>query len=268
MTGKKSKYNNDLPTLEEFLNFLKDKADILQCIDESQFVKANSNQIKSTYSSKNNQTQMHLAVDKTIQCNYCKHDHTIYKRPEFLALPVDTRILKVKGLKLCENCLRAGHDKNNCKLNPCNICKRGKHNTLLHKDFNQAPSSNQVIGTQSNSLNMLVRPNFPGTASNSQVNLNIGDSHKVLLSTIVCQVLYNQGQFHPCRALLDCGAQSNLITEKCCKKVNIELLPTNFSIIGINQTISQLNKKCTLEIFSNFNNYNCTFVFSCSDYYK
>lgn len=93
---------------------------------------------------------------------------------------------------------------------------------------------------------MLVRPDY----SKCQT--------QVLLSTAMVQVQDFSGQWHQCRIILDCGAQSNLITEKMIKYLNLPLSPTTYSIIGINQVVSQLNKKCNLNISSNFTNYKST----------
>nr|CAH7731762.1 unnamed protein product [Callosobruchus chinensis] len=82
-------------------------------------------------------------------------------------------------------------------------------------------------------------------------------SNQVLLSTIVCQIADYAGGLHTCRALLDSGAQSNLITEGFCSKLNIPLNSTKLSIIGINQTKSNLTKKCEFTISSNFNDFSC-----------
>nr|CAH7731761.1 unnamed protein product [Callosobruchus chinensis] len=99
-------------------------------------------------------------------------------------------------------------------------------------------------------MNMLVRPN-------SSTVLDMEHSNQVLLSTIVCQIADYAGGLHTCRALLDSGAQSNLITEGFCSKLNIPLNSTKLSIIGINQTKSNLTKKCEFTISSNFNDFSC-----------
>ncbi|PZC75043.1 hypothetical protein B5X24_HaOG206814 [Helicoverpa armigera] len=48
------------------------------------------------------------------------------------SMSVDQRRTFVKGLHLCTNCLRPGHDNDNCKSkSSCYICNKN-HNTLLH----------------------------------------------------------------------------------------------------------------------------------------
>nr|CAI5841723.1 unnamed protein product [Callosobruchus analis] len=210
---KESRGGKDLPLLSEFLSFLKDRLDLLQCLGDEQLTHKplhNKELSKFVISYKNRSSHMNLAVNKSTKCNYCKDNHTIFKCPEFKALSVDKRIQKVQGLNLCPNCLLQGHDNNNDHTTPPT-----------------ADTVNNLVNTQNH----------------------------VLLSTVMCQVKDEKGKFHSCRALLDCGAQSNLVTEKFCKKLNVTLENANFSVIGINKSISNLNKKCSLTILSNHNTF-------------
>nr|CAH7737445.1 unnamed protein product [Callosobruchus chinensis] len=243
---KDFRQGKELSTLSEFLSFLKDRLDVLQSLEDDQLSNnASAAHHSSKFSSFNKNSQMHLTLNKTIKCNYCKGDHTIFKCSEFLGLSIDQRLQKVKALKLCENCLPTGHETNRCRLQPCSVCKVRGHNSLLHKT-KAAHTSSQ----NSETMNMLVRPN-------SSTVLDMEHSNQVLLSTIVCQIADYAGGLHTCRALLDSGAQSNLITEGFCSKLNIPLNSTKLSIIGINQTKSNLTKKCEFTISSNFNDFSC-----------
>lgn len=56
---------------------------------------------------------------------------------------------------------------------------------------------------------------------------------------------------HDCLGLLDSVAQSSLITENFCNK--LKLIPTQFSIIGINQGISNITNKVNITLFSKDN---------------
>lgn len=237
---KEHKFEEDLPSLEQFIDFLKNKSDILQCLDETQFSKSGfQHSVNSNKFFNKNNAQVHLAVNKI--CNFCKKMHSIYKCPDFISLSVDQRILEVRKLKLCENCLLTGHDKNNCKYRPCPICKIHKHNSMLHKH-------SQKGSNQTNSADTV--------STQALVNL-VNDCHsQVLLSTIICNVLDNQGNVHTCRALLDSGAQINLITDNFCNKLKIPLVSTNCSIIGIGQSSSNVNQKCTIDIHSRINDFN------------
>ncbi|XP_057662250.1 uncharacterized protein LOC130897427 [Diorhabda carinulata] len=245
---KEMKYHSELPTLDEFMNFLKDKSDILQCLDESQ---QSTKSIGNLSKNKNNPVHMLLSTNKSLSCNYCKQAHTIYKCPQFSALNVDTKIHKIKNLHLCENCLLAGHDKQNCKHGKCTICKR-KHNTLLHKQYNVVPPANNPSNKPTTSMNVVVNHNNSNTILKAETFANS------LLSTVSCQIKDNQGNFHQIRALLDCGAQSNIITERLCSLLNIPLLPTNVSISGIGKSVSYINKKSSISLYSCVNDHEYT----------
>ncbi|XP_056645122.1 uncharacterized protein LOC130450640 [Diorhabda sublineata] len=155
------KYHSELPTLDEFMNFLKDKSDILQCLDESQ---------QSTKSIGN-----------------------------------------------------LSHDKQNCKYGKCTICKR-KHNTLIHKQYNVVPPANNPSNEPTTSMNVVVNHNNSNTILKAETFANS------LLSTVSCQIKDNQGNFHQIRALLDCGAQSNIITERRNEYYNTLKIPEHVQL--------------------------------------
>lgn len=136
----------------------------------------------------------------------------------------------VRSLKLCCNCLRLGHTKNKCSFGSCKKCF-SKHNTLLHWDT----ITNDLTSDPSDANN---KSDNPPTQERAQY---FETAQTKLLPTITFTVKYNNGSFHSCRALLDSGAQSNLITQQFCKIPNIPLQSTKLSIIGINQSIAQAN---------------------------
>lgn len=141
---KESTYSSEIPTLKEFLNFLRNKADLLQSLDDTHF-----NTSKPAAHNKHSYTrssgQVHLTVND-VTYNFCKGPHTIYKCEEFLKLSINDRKERVRNLNLCENCLRTGHTKANCQLGPCRLCKTKKHNSLLHVNND---SGNHQVGNNS-----------------------------------------------------------------------------------------------------------------------
>nr|CAI5855510.1 unnamed protein product [Callosobruchus analis] len=195
---KEQKHNSELPSLDEFMNFLKDKSDILQSLDASDQKVSTSN-------------KFHQQANRST-CNV-----------KFLALSVDERIIKVKGLNLCFNCLLTGHDVSKCRLSTCFICKN-KHNTLLHKDSKARDNSETQASVGS------VETHVHHVSMQQQPSIDASKCDQVLLSTIMCKIKDVKGNLHDCRALLVCGAQTNLITEKLCRTLNIPLESTNVSL--------------------------------------
>nr|CAI5829830.1 unnamed protein product [Callosobruchus analis] len=245
---KEQKHNSELPSLDEFMNFLKDKSDILQSLDASDQKVSTSN--KFHQQANRSTCNVSVTANKQLKCNYCKKEHTIYKCTEFLALSVDERLKKVKGLNLCFNCLLTGHDVSKCRLSTCSICKN-KHNTLLHKDSKARDNSETQASVGS------VETHVHHVSMQQQPSIDASKSDQVLLSTIMYKIKDVKGNLHDCRALLDCGAQTNLITEKLCRTLNIPLESTNVSLVGFNQAKSHLDKKCSIKLISNYNNYQC-----------
>nr|XP_023013508.1 uncharacterized protein LOC111503442 [Leptinotarsa decemlineata] len=271
---KEHHISTELPTLDQFLEFLKERQDILQSQEEPNLCKNNVSHNKSI----STRSQVNVSMNQ-IKCNFCKRGHSIYTCQDFLKLPINERWSKVVALKLCSNCLRIGHSKDTCNSGSCRRCRR-KHNTLLHNDiqqFNENTNKNSVNHLSSSNLsdeqstssqNNFIPSGVANTSQNYLVTNPVPNS-TVLLSTVTFKVKDSTGKFHKCRALLDSGAQSNLITKECVQRLNLPLTTAKLSIIGINQVVSNLTQKVTLTIFSNINNSQfdlCCYVtpFTCS----
>uniref|UniRef100_A0A1B0CVT7 Peptidase A2 domain-containing protein n=1 Tax=Lutzomyia longipalpis TaxID=7200 RepID=A0A1B0CVT7_LUTLO len=78
------------------------------------------------------------------------------------------------------------------------------------------------------------------TTSGSSLRNTVTASH-ILLATAVIRVQDAQGDTVQCRALLDCGAQANIITEKLCQRLKLPKRKTNCRLKGIGspQVLSQ-----------------------------
>jgi len=70
-----------------------------------------------------------------------------------------------------------------------------------------------------------------------------------------------QGNEHICRALLDCGSQSNFITESTVRRLGLEQTRNRAPITGINSATSVTNYKVDLEMSSMKNDY--TSILNC-----
>ena len=72
----------------------------------------------------------------------------------------------------------------------------------------------------------------------------------VLLATTEVKVKDWKGKEHICRALLDCGSQSNFITESTVRRLGLEQKRNRVPITGINNATSVTNYKVKLEMSS------------------
>jgi hypothetical protein len=77
----------------------------------------------------------------------------------------------------------------------------------------------------------------------------------VLLATAQIKVNDCKGKFQTCRVLLDCGSQSNFITESTVRRLGLEQTRNKVSITGINNATSVTNYNVNLEITSMKNDY-------------
>jgi hypothetical protein len=100
-----------LSTLDELQTFLCQKADTL-------------NNLQNTISDSRIQKTNKSFFASNISCYLCNGSHPIYNCDQFLRLPIKERIKKVKGLKLCSNCLRNSYADKNCQSRAKNAKKK------------------------------------------------------------------------------------------------------------------------------------------------
>lgn len=134
--------HNDFPSLDNLIEFLTTKCFALEAVNRDFQKFAISKREKHEEKSQNfplkkhsyllNQFEEKLHEQTQLRCFICQeNDHLIYRCPKFLNLTVQEKYDKIKKHKLCSNCLRAGHLKQNCFSSGCKRCNR-KHNTTLH----------------------------------------------------------------------------------------------------------------------------------------
>lgn len=174
-----------------------------------------------------------LSVGKAV-CHICHGSgHELADCSQFKKLSIQERSSAVKKARVCFRCLKKGHVYKDCTALPCSKCKL-PHHQLLHRDV-------------SKEHNIQTADNLQSTSTQSAANhvksssvLNVMGKPEVLLATAVVLVKDSCGKYHRVRAVLDAGAQVNLICEhlaqqlllkkKACK-INASLagdVPTNF----------------------------------------
>ena len=228
----------ELPTMANMSEFIQDKCDMLHKLENS---KSSEQAVVRL-----DKRLVHLSTSKP-SCFYCKNPmHSIYKCEEFLNLSIDERFQKVKTMKLCWNCLKPFHFSWKCKLSKCSRCKR-PINSLLHQDCLE----NNVQVTNNSSSNE------PANDQSGNVRQLFASDHsiKTLLSTVQLKIKDNNGNFHICRALVDNGSQTNIITNNMCAKLKLKKTQINFTIMGIGNIQKQVDYKVGLNIFSLNTNY-------------
>lgn len=125
--------NNDLPTLDNLLQFLENRFRTLEAIAEKPS-QANKNPFNKPFNSNsraNTQSYSHFTASD-YACIFCNNQHYLRSCPPFLQLDIKDRISFVHQHRVCTNCLVPGHTPRLCrnKLN-CAKCHK-RHHTLLH----------------------------------------------------------------------------------------------------------------------------------------
>ncbi|XP_030763068.1 uncharacterized protein LOC115887734 [Sitophilus oryzae] len=254
--GQSSSDSINLPTLIDFKNFLKQKADLLETLNlmSDKPVKSSRSThlaYKTDQQVSNNESQAKPVSQKNIQCVFCKSSsHFIHNCTKFLELCVNDRIEKVRSLKLCTNCLRGNHFSKNCFAGNCRKC-RGRHNTLLHL---VTKSGERTRGDEQNGAGDS-RTTDQTKVFNCASNRQNSCESTILLSTALIQVLSRSGEWQECRVLLDSASQSNFVTKECCDRLGLETSRANISVVGINQAISDVNQMCQISLRSMSNSF-------------
>jgi len=113
--------------------------------------------------------------------------------------------------KLCINCLSNKDMINDFQSHGCKICGKSHHN-LIHtkKEYSQEYKRDQESAPQQENIRATHH-----TFKETPVTC-------VLLATAEIKVKDCKGKLYNCRALLDCGSQSNFITESTVRRLRLE----------------------------------------------
>ncbi|UYV82061.1 hypothetical protein LAZ67_21000637, partial [Cordylochernes scorpioides] len=223
--------NEEYPTFENFVNFLEKHARSLQGMRIPLF--------QEQKTSSKNMMAHGLYVNKGQNCILCHQIHKLNDCQRFINLPLPKKWELVKKHKLCQNCLRANHEISKCLITSrCKNCKQN-HHTLLH-EYNSEPSIPQPTTSQE----MLISTNTICNVMPLETETNI------LLSTALIKVKAKDGSFVLCRALVDNGSQTCLISEQCCHKLGLEKMKNSYTLKGVgdivvNRTTSQVEIEFT-----------------------
>lgn len=242
------------PTFEEFSQFLKRRCELLEAVQANNILKSEEAVGRQGHfnSFKLENQERSYVVTGAQTCVFCKNSHLIYNCPEFLNLSVASRSQEIKKRHLCFNCLRTNHQLKDCHAMTCRKCNK-KHHTLLHFENSTSivTNTNQTIQPHSESKEDSVLSNHSMCHSTS-VDFYPNQS---LLATVVVSIKDNQSNLVSCRALLDCGSQSNFVTESFCRRLNLQMQNVNVSVAGISNISSLIRFKVDLELHSNRNNF-------------
>lgn len=247
---------NEVPNLSTFIDFLKNKAQLLETLNTKEHKNisiSHEKPIKCNHitTTENNHTHMH-SDRSSIKCNYCKGLHFTFKCEKLLSIDPKHRYAELKKHKICSNCLRLGHYVDSCRSErTCLKCKK-KHNTILHVENwiwpgNQLPKDQEVLNQNANTITH--EENTTNYHENASLHSNTQNT-QILLSTTQMYLKDVTGQLIKCRGLLDSGSQSNFITERLFKKLNLNSTKINLPVAGINHSITSITHRALVQLSS------------------
>ena len=171
-----------------------------------------------------------MGQTSSIACAACGSSHPVYHCRSYLDLATDQRWKLVSNSALCYNCLFPGHAAARCASEQtCKTCQ-GTHHTTLHREPHAAQGNVQSAAQQ-----------LANAAQNGPSNYNLGfnraglDDGTTLLMTASVSMTAADGA--PCegRALVDPGAEDNIVTEEMMKKLMLaptERVKASFHMVG------------------------------------
>lgn len=246
---RECKLASDLPTLDEFKEFLDKRCNLLESLQNN---KITDGQLPTRAAPTHdvNRTKAVSYASTSERCPLCNVSHSIYRCQRFLEQPVKGRWDTANNLLLCTNCLRAGHKAPKCKSRGCYKCSR-KHHTLLHTDTN-------VVNTAAAAVPKTHNTNDQTTPTVSATSCDTNDTQEVLLSTALVYAVIKHHQRKPIRVLLDSASQSSYITESACNNLGLCKIPTHSTVSGIAGNIEHVKYYVNVTVRSKHNAYEQT----------
>lgn len=242
------------PKLEDLLNCLKNKCQLLETLDSKTSNKEKENNQFSVKSYSGDKTRVHLATSDAqsqnqntsyrkqnnvykYNCTFCKQNtHITFKCRKLLSLPIISRYSELNKAGICTNCLQIGHSVEVCTGRNCRICNK-RHNTMLH-DEDRNSSVNSENATSNNLAIVDSVSNKQSIADNeAAVSLTFSSTsqnNQILLATALIKIKCKDNTFVQCRALLDSASQSNFCTQELFDILKISGKRIDIPISGIN----------------------------------
>ncbi|XP_058445759.1 uncharacterized protein LOC131426960 [Malaya genurostris] len=249
--------DNDYPTFNELLRFLKRKCDALETC--AAFGTKSIDYMKRDIWKDERVSQIpkkevrSLTVVQNVPCPMCTEDHTIYQCNNFKEASVQERRDLVQKAKLCFNCLRSNHFAKTCQSK--SVCRnpdcKQRHHTLLcqmesNATSNQSEKSLMEIKTEDNNIQQM-------HSYSTSLKTN---SPKYVVGTLPTAIVRIKGKdkYYEMRAMIDCGSQASLITESCVTRLGLHRANGNILITGVTNCASETTRGVVnLEISSRFN---------------
>lgn len=212
---------NSMSSWSEMFHFLQDRCHALGGIELSRASSSrggSSRPLSVEKLSHNRSHVLHATETAPIECPRCRRkNHVLLNCYKFRKIGAENQLEMAVKYGICTKCLRESHSPKDCEDEPCDKCQ-DNHHTSLHSAFSKK-SDELSPADQTFSLH---------------TSVSFGINKKVMLSTVLLHILDANGHPHVCRALLDSGSESSMISEELAQTLKLRKIPTTTSIVGIN----------------------------------
>nr|XP_029712179.1 uncharacterized protein LOC115257060 [Aedes albopictus] len=225
------------PLYKQLENFVSERCQVLDAMPLKRKSSADSN---NTTHKKFKTEVKAFTITKTPtsqRCSCCGAYHFVGSCNQYRAKSVEEKIRIIKKASLCYNCLRSGHNAEQCRSRNCMKCDR-KHHTSIHRE-RQAPATTEYEHPR-------VGKQFHGKSN--QLSYTILPTASVL-------VVANSGVLIASRVLLDSGSQCNFATKSFIRRVGITTKQVNCQVAGFGNFLQPIHEGATVSFKSRTSNY-------------
>ncbi|XP_073952967.1 uncharacterized protein [Choristoneura fumiferana] len=227
------KQPRDLPTIQDFLNFLEAKFTSMEAARQKQegplSKSYTSNQISSSGTTRNPKQSFIKNKRNFPQCPLCNENHGIYYCEKFLQMSPIAKARTVAKLNLCTNCLFNHNGKPCIATKRCQEC-RGDHNTILHAAFHKTSNPTPKVSMAVTTTEHIKQ--LPPSVNTAQITTQ-NEPPQILLATALIKVQALNGTYYDLRALIDQGSQISLISETAAQRLSLPRQKNNSVVTGV-----------------------------------
>ncbi|XP_062704069.1 uncharacterized protein LOC115264003 [Aedes albopictus] len=255
----------EVPEYEMFIEFLRERGRVLERTNRSQQqVQQSTFQPKQRFAVAGQrasaQSSKSFVQTVTEACPCCQAEHTIYKCQKFQNMDFLERKSVAAKAGLCYNCLKQRHRVNDCQSDQgCKVqgCGR-KHHSLLHPNDevrqNQPETRSQSPAATDKDSNPAQQERSGPCATTMCAQIDLA-KRQVLLSTAVVLIVGHGGVPVKCRALLDSGSDSHVLSEKLANQLMLKKNRIDIPISGLNDIQTKVKYVVSTQIRSRVNSY-------------
>ncbi|XP_062711479.1 uncharacterized protein LOC134289541 [Aedes albopictus] len=226
--------HGDIPEYADMIKFLTTRSQVLERIEPASKPKKSTNATTKTPPLKISS----LAASVEYRCNFCEQGHLNHQCSDYLKLNPKERYEKAKQAGVCYNCLRKGHVTARCSSKKsCKACNKRHHSTL---HMNTTPTDVVEQTTVAVPAASNEDSTKPTTTNKISASCTLYQQN-TLLCTALVNIFDDSGKAQPCRVLLDCGSQVNLLTEKLASLLRVKRRSVNVDVTGVDGSTTRVS---------------------------